>query len=183
MDLRLRPAKHGTQRRLIPDRRQRSVRTPISRSPTCVDGCYDGHGCREEVHRSSTRPSSRSAENAFAGLGYDTVKLIADAIRRAGSADPKAIREALAQTRNLPGVTGASTFQPGSRIPQKGYHRHPGQKRRVHPGGRGSTAESARTISDRRSPSVSVRHRSTSVIASRWPGGMRVPYLSRYSGS
>jgi branched-chain amino acid transport system substrate-binding protein len=59
-------------------------------------------------------------ENAFAGLGYDTVRLIADAIQRAGSADPKAIREALALTRNLPGVTGAITFQPGSRIPQKG---------------------------------------------------------------
>jgi branched-chain amino acid transport system substrate-binding protein len=59
-------------------------------------------------------------ENAFAGLGYDTVKLIADAIQRAGSADPKDIREALAQTENLPGVTGAITFQPGSRIPQKG---------------------------------------------------------------
>ena len=59
-------------------------------------------------------------ENAFAGLGYDTVKLIADAIERAGSADPKAIREALAQTKDLPGVTGAITFQPGSRIPQKG---------------------------------------------------------------
>ena len=59
-------------------------------------------------------------ENAFAGLGYDTANLIADAIRRAGSADPKAIRAALAQTKNLPGVTGAITFQPGSRIPQKG---------------------------------------------------------------
>ena len=59
-------------------------------------------------------------ENAFAGLGYDTVKLIADAIQRAGSADPKDIREALAETKDLPGVTGAITFQPGSRIPQKG---------------------------------------------------------------
>ena len=59
-------------------------------------------------------------ENAFAGLGYDTVKLIADAIQRGGSADPKAIREALAQTKGLSGVTGAITFQPGSRIPQKG---------------------------------------------------------------
>jgi branched-chain amino acid transport system substrate-binding protein len=58
--------------------------------------------------------------NAFAGLGYDTVKLIADAIKRAGSADPQAIREALAQTKDLAGVTGAITFQPGSRIPQKG---------------------------------------------------------------
>ena len=59
-------------------------------------------------------------ENAFAGLGYDTVKLLADAIGRAGSTDPTAIREALAKTKDLPGVTGAITFQPGSRIPQKG---------------------------------------------------------------
>jgi branched-chain amino acid transport system substrate-binding protein len=59
-------------------------------------------------------------ENAFAGLGYDTVKLLADAIKRAGSDDPKAIREALAKTKDLPGVTGSITFQPGSQIPQKG---------------------------------------------------------------
>ena len=59
-------------------------------------------------------------ENAFAGLGYDTVKLIVDAIKRAGSADPKAIRTALAATKDLAGVTGAITYQPGSRIPQKG---------------------------------------------------------------
>jgi branched-chain amino acid transport system substrate-binding protein len=59
-------------------------------------------------------------ENAFAGLGYDTVKLLVDSIKRAGSADPKAIRTALNATKDLPGVTGAITFQPGSRIPQKG---------------------------------------------------------------
>ena len=58
-------------------------------------------------------------ENAFAGLGYDTVKLIADAITRAGSADPEAIREALQTTKDLAGVTGVITFQPGKRIPQK----------------------------------------------------------------
>jgi branched-chain amino acid transport system substrate-binding protein len=59
-------------------------------------------------------------ENAFAGLGYDTVKLLADAIKRAGSADPKAIRAALQATKDLAGVTGAITYQEGSRIPQKG---------------------------------------------------------------
>ena len=59
-------------------------------------------------------------ENAFAGLGYDTVKLLADAIKRAGSADPKAIRTALQATRDLAGVTGAISYQDGSRIPQKG---------------------------------------------------------------
>ena len=58
-------------------------------------------------------------ENAFAGLGYDTVKLLADAIKRAGSDDPKAIRTALAQTNNFPAVTGSITFPGGSQIPQK----------------------------------------------------------------
>jgi len=59
-------------------------------------------------------------ENAFAGLGYDTLKLIVDAIKRAGSTDSAAIREALQATKDLQGVTGSITFQPGSRIPQKG---------------------------------------------------------------
>jgi branched-chain amino acid transport system substrate-binding protein len=59
-------------------------------------------------------------ENAFAALGYDTVKLIADAIKRAGGDDPAAIRDALSKTTNFPGVTGSITFPPGVRIPQKG---------------------------------------------------------------
>jgi branched-chain amino acid transport system substrate-binding protein len=59
-------------------------------------------------------------ENAFAGLGYDTLKLIVDAIKRAGSTDSTAIREVLQATKDLEGVTGSITFQPGSRIPQKG---------------------------------------------------------------
>src|SRR5262245_11332960 len=37
-------------------------------------------------------------ENAFAALGYDTVGLIADAIKRAGSDDAKGIRDAIAAT-------------------------------------------------------------------------------------
>jgi branched-chain amino acid transport system substrate-binding protein len=59
-------------------------------------------------------------ENAFAGLGYDTLKLIVDAIKRANSADPKKVREALGATQNLPGVTGSISYNAGSRIPQKG---------------------------------------------------------------
>ncbi|HTO22523.1 MAG TPA: ABC transporter substrate-binding protein [Spirochaetia bacterium] len=58
-------------------------------------------------------------ENAFAGLGYDTVKLLADAMKRANSSDPQKVRAALSQTKDLAGVTGAITFA-GSRIPQKG---------------------------------------------------------------
>ncbi len=59
-------------------------------------------------------------ENAFAALGYDTMRLIADAIGRAKSSDPKAIRDALASTKDFPGITGTLSYPSGSRVPQKG---------------------------------------------------------------
>lgn len=58
-------------------------------------------------------------ENAFAALGYDTVGLIADAVKRAGSDDPAKIRDAIAATKNFPGITGSITYPEGSRVPQK----------------------------------------------------------------
>jgi branched-chain amino acid transport system substrate-binding protein len=66
-----------------------------------------------------TEAYGRPPENAFAALGYDMMKLIADAIQRAGSAEPKAIRDALAQTKDFPGVTGTITYPEGSRKPAK----------------------------------------------------------------
>lgn len=45
--------------------------------------------------------------NAFNALGYDLGKYIADAIQRAGSTDPTAIKDALASTENFAGVTGS----------------------------------------------------------------------------
>jgi branched-chain amino acid transport system substrate-binding protein len=58
-------------------------------------------------------------ENAFAGLGYDTVELLVDAIRRAGSSQRAAIGAALASTRDLAGVTGTISYVDGSHIPRK----------------------------------------------------------------
>jgi branched-chain amino acid transport system substrate-binding protein len=58
-------------------------------------------------------------ESAFAALGYDAIYLMADAIKRAGSTDPAAIRDALANTKGFEGVTGTITYNPPSRIPQK----------------------------------------------------------------
>lgn len=58
-------------------------------------------------------------ENAFAALGYDTARLLADAIRRARSDEPNAIRRALAATRHLPMVTGTISYAPGRRTPVK----------------------------------------------------------------
>lgn len=48
--------------------------------------------------------------DAFAALGYDAAYLLADAIRRAGSTEPEAIKEALAATTNFEGITGTLSF-------------------------------------------------------------------------
>ena len=57
-------------------------------------------------------------ESAFAGLGYDAVKLLAAAIEH-GSAKQKAIPGALEATQDFPGVTGDISFAPGVHIPEK----------------------------------------------------------------
>lgn len=46
----------------------------------------------------------------FAALGYDAASVVLDAIRRAGSSDPTAIRDALAATKDHPGVSGNITI-------------------------------------------------------------------------
>ena len=47
-------------------------------------------------------------ENAFAALGYDAMRLMADAIKRAGSTNPEAIRQAIQETKD-----GSSLFHVG----------------------------------------------------------------------
>jgi branched-chain amino acid transport system substrate-binding protein len=42
-----------------------------------------------------------------------------DAIGRAGSADPAAIRKALGETKGFPGITGTINLDAATRIPQK----------------------------------------------------------------
>jgi len=51
-----------------------------------------------------------SAPNGLSALTYDAVKLAADAMRRAGTTEPKALRAALAATKDFPGVTGRTTI-------------------------------------------------------------------------
>jgi len=48
----------------------------------------------------------------FDAQGYDGVMLLADAIKRANSADPKLFKDALAKTRNFEGVSGTITIRP-----------------------------------------------------------------------
>ncbi|MDB5294348.1 MAG: Branched-chain amino acid transporter, amino acid-binding protein [Phycisphaerales bacterium] len=53
---------------------------------------------------------SPKTPDAMAVLGYDAMKLMADAIKRAKSTDPKAIRDALAATKDFPGASGVITI-------------------------------------------------------------------------
>jgi branched-chain amino acid transport system substrate-binding protein len=48
--------------------------------------------------------------DALAALGYDAAKILADAIKRAGTTDGSKVRDALAQTKSFPGVTGSITI-------------------------------------------------------------------------
>jgi branched-chain amino acid transport system substrate-binding protein len=59
-------------------------------------------------------------ENVFAALGYDAVKLLADAIGRAGSTQPDALKQALGSTSQFAGVTGLISYHAPSRVPLKG---------------------------------------------------------------
>jgi len=52
----------------------------------------------------------KTAPNTFAALGYDCYNLVLDAIERAGSSDPKAIRDAIAKTKGFVGATGIITL-------------------------------------------------------------------------
>lgn len=63
-------------------------------------------------------PDALESTDAGNANAYDALCLVADAIRRAASAEPAAIRDALAATDGFPGVTGTISFR-GSRDPVK----------------------------------------------------------------
>ena len=48
--------------------------------------------------------------DALAALGYDAMRVLADAIKRSGTTDGPKLRDAIAQTQNFPGVTGIITI-------------------------------------------------------------------------
>ena len=61
----------------------------------------------------------RPPENAFAGLGFDAVNLVASAILKAKSTDPRKVRDALLETRGFSGVSGGLSYAGGSLVPRK----------------------------------------------------------------
>lgn len=58
-------------------------------------------------------------ENAFAGLGYDSVYLMAEAMNKARELSPKAINDAIFTITEFNGVTGKANFSDPMRAPDK----------------------------------------------------------------
>jgi len=85
-----------------------------------VDGVYFTNHYSEEEQRPEVQKFIADYRQTYGGktpdamavLGYDAMKMMADAIRRAGSTDGKAIRDALAATKDFPGVSGRITIGP-----------------------------------------------------------------------
>ena len=53
-----------------------------------------------------------AAPDAMAALGYDSALILADAIKRAGTTDSEKLRDAIAATKDVTGVTGSITIDP-----------------------------------------------------------------------
>jgi len=93
-------------------------------SPTLTDvgrqhfnDCYFSNHFSPEEDRPAVKEFTRAYQvkfgeepNALAALGYDAVRLVVDAARRAGSIDRQAIRDALEKTKDYAGVTGQITI-------------------------------------------------------------------------
>lgn len=90
-----------------------------------VNGCYfTNHYAADDpnpvvqdfIKRFRTKYSE--VPDAMAVLGYDAAKVLADAMKRAGTTDGKKLRDAIAATANFPGVSGSITID-GNRNARK----------------------------------------------------------------
>jgi branched-chain amino acid transport system substrate-binding protein len=88
-----------------------------------ADGCYFTNHYSSDDDRAEVRTfieaygkkyknpdGSPKIPDAMGICGYDAARVLADAIKRANSTDPKAIRDALAATKDFPGASGKITI-------------------------------------------------------------------------
>jgi branched-chain amino acid transport system substrate-binding protein len=84
-----------------------------------LEGCfYSNHyhvddptsAVRDFVQKYQQRYNAKP--DSLAALGYDSTRVLADAIKRAGTTEGPALRDAIAATKNFNGVTGIITLGP-----------------------------------------------------------------------
>jgi branched-chain amino acid transport system substrate-binding protein len=89
----------------------------ISIGGSALEGCYfSTHFSPDDTAPAVQRfvkeyeAKYRETPDAMAALGYDSAMILADAIKRAGTTDGPKVRDALAATKDFPGVTGNITI-------------------------------------------------------------------------
>ena len=82
-----------------------------------LDGCYlsnhysvDDPAPAIQKFVADYKKKYNQVPDALAALGYDAAKILADAIKRAGSTDGEKVRDALKAVKDFPGVTGMITI-------------------------------------------------------------------------
>ncbi len=82
-----------------------------------VEGCYfSNHFSNQSTDPKVTsfvtsyRKKYGSDPDAISALGYDTLRILADAMKRAGTTDPAKVNAAITITKDFPGVTGKITL-------------------------------------------------------------------------
>ncbi len=84
-----------------------------------LEGCFYSNHYHVDDPSPAVRQFVQKYEERFgakpdslAALGYDSARVLADAITRAGTTDGPKLRDAIAATKNFPGVTGVITLGP-----------------------------------------------------------------------
>jgi branched-chain amino acid transport system substrate-binding protein len=84
---------------------------------TAVEGCYysthyspEGNSPAIQEFVKKFKAKYNEVPDAMAALGYDSAKVLADAIKRAGTTDGPKLREAIAATQGFEGVTGKTNI-------------------------------------------------------------------------
>ena len=82
-----------------------------------MEGCYfSNHFSNQSTDPKVTsfvtayRKKYGSDPDAISALGYDTLRILADAMKRAGTTDPAKVNAAITTTKDFPGVTGKITL-------------------------------------------------------------------------
>ncbi len=89
----------------------------ISVGGSAVEGCYfSNHFSNQSTDPQvvafvdAYRKKYHEDPDAMVALGYDSLKLLADAMKRAGTTDPDKVNAAIAATKDFPGITGKITL-------------------------------------------------------------------------
>nr|WP_319391607.1 ABC transporter substrate-binding protein [uncultured Cohaesibacter sp.] len=61
--------------------------------------------------------TGKASETVFNAVGYDLIKVIEAAVKKAGSTDPKAVRDAIADLENVQGATSMITYKGTNGMP------------------------------------------------------------------